>query len=60
MNALGFHIPGCFDKVLDIKKCWLQDNISNEIRLAIREYAVENNLEFFDLKVQAGFLTQRL
>ena len=56
MNALGFHIPGCFDKVLDIKKCWLQDNISNEIRLAIREYAVENNLEFFDLKVQAGFL----
>ena len=56
MNALGFHIPGCFDKVLDIKKCWLQDNISNEIRLAIRQYAVENSLEFFDLKVQAGFL----
>ena len=56
MNALGFHIPGCFDKVLDIKKCWLQDNISNEIRLAIREYALKHDLEFFDLRNQAGFL----
>jgi SAM-dependent methyltransferases related to tRNA (uracil-5-)-methyltransferase len=36
MNALGFHIPGAFDKVLDIRKCWLQDDISNQIRLAIK------------------------
>lgn len=36
-NALGFHIPGMFDKVLDIKKCWLQDDISNRIRLARQE-----------------------
>ena len=56
MNALGFHIPGCFDKVLDIKKCWLQDNISNEIRLAIRKYALDHDLEFFDLRNQEGFL----
>lgn len=56
MNALGFHIPGCFDKVLDIKKCWLQDNISNEIRLAIRQYALDHDLEFFDLRNQEGFL----
>ena len=56
MNALGFHIPGAFDKVLDIHKCWLQDNISNEIRLAIRAYALEHDLAFFDLRAQEGFL----
>ena len=56
MNALGFHIPGMFDKVLDIDKCWLQDDISNQIRNEIRRYALEKNLEFFDLRIQQGFL----
>ncbi len=55
-NALGFHIPGRFDKVLDINKCWLQVDVSNQIRNKIRQYALDNNLEFFDLKEQQGFL----
>ncbi|MDR3652824.1 MAG: 23S rRNA (uracil(1939)-C(5))-methyltransferase RlmD [Paludibacter sp.] len=56
MNAVGFHIPGQFDKVLDIDKCWLQDNISNEIRNEIRSYALEHQLTFFDLRNQEGLL----
>lgn len=56
MNALGFHIPGMFDKVLDIDKCWLQHDISNQIRNEIRRYALANDLTFFDLKNQEGFL----
>lgn len=53
-NALGFHIPGMFDKVLDIRKCWLQDDISNQIRLVTREFALENGYSFFDLRNQIG------
>lgn len=56
MNAVGFHIPGMFDKVLDINKCWLQDDIQNKIRNEIRSYALQNNLTFFDLRIQEGFL----
>ncbi len=56
MNALGFHIPKFFDKVLDIKKCWLQNDISNQIRNEIKRYALEHNLTFFDLRKQYGFL----
>lgn len=56
MNALGFHIPGMFDKVLDIDKCWLQEDISNQIRNEVRRYALEHNLSFFDLRKQEGFL----
>ncbi len=55
-NALGFHIPGMFDKVLDIKKCWLQDDISNRIRLAIRQYAIDHDFPFFDLREQTGLM----
>lgn len=54
--ALGFHIPGLFDKVLDIAWCHLQPEPSNAIRKAVKEYAVRNNLEFFDLREQKGFL----
>jgi 23S rRNA (uracil1939-C5)-methyltransferase len=54
--ALGFHIPGLFDKVLDIEWCHLQPEPSNSIRRAVREYAVNNDLEFFDLREQKGFL----
>ena len=56
MNALGFHIPGMFDKVLDIKKCWLQDDISNRIRLEIKKFSVDNDYTFFDLRNQHGLL----
>lgn len=55
-NALGFHIPGLFDKVLDITKCHLQPDPSNEIRNAVRDYAFQNRLEYFDLREQKGFL----
>lgn len=56
MNAVGFHIPGAFDKVLAIEKCWLQDDISNQIRNAVRDYAYEHNYSFFDLRTQEGML----
>ncbi|MBQ7238947.1 MAG: class I SAM-dependent RNA methyltransferase, partial [Bacteroidales bacterium] len=56
MNALGFHIPDCFDKVLDIRKCWLQDDISNQIRLDIRQFAIAQGLTFYDLRNQVGLL----
>ena len=55
-NALGFHIPGAFDKVLDIKKCYLQENISNFIRLFIREYTLAKEYSFYDLKAQTGLM----
>ncbi|MEI8084844.1 MAG: 23S rRNA (uracil(1939)-C(5))-methyltransferase RlmD [Paludibacter sp.] len=56
MNAVGFHIPGQFDKVLDIDKCWLQTEDSNEVRNEVRSYALEHDLSFFDLRNQEGFL----
>ena len=55
-DALGFHIPGLFDKVLDIEECHLQPEPSNAIRNAVKEYAHKNELEFFDLREQKGFL----
>lgn len=55
-GALGFHIPGLFDKVLDIKECFLQPEPSNSIKNSIREYAFRNDLQFFNLREQGGFL----
>lgn len=55
-NALGFHVPGMFDKVLRIEKCWLQPEPSNAIRNFIFDYAVKNRLQFFDIRQQTGFL----
>ncbi len=55
-NALGFHIPGLFDKIVTINKCWLQPEPSNKIRNFIYKYALDNNLEFFDIREQVGFL----
>jgi 23S rRNA (uracil1939-C5)-methyltransferase len=55
-DALGFHIPGLFDKVLDITECHLQPDPSNQIRNTVREYSKRNNLSFFDLREQNGFL----
>lgn len=55
-NALGFHIPKLFDKVLDINTCYLQPEPSNSIRLAVKKFAVENDYDFFDIRSKAGFL----
>jgi 23S rRNA (uracil1939-C5)-methyltransferase len=54
--GLGFHIPGRFDKVFDVQKCWLMDDLNNAIRNEIRAYAISNELSFFDLYNQTGFL----
>ncbi len=56
MNALGFHIPGMFDKVLDIEKCWLQDDLANRIRNCVRSFCLEHGYSFFDLRNQAGLM----
>lgn len=56
MNAIGFHIPTAFDKVLAIEKCWLQDDISNQIRNAIRDYAYEHSYSFYNIREQEGML----
>lgn len=55
-DVLGFHIPGMFDKVMDIEQCWLQPSPSNEIRNGVRDYALEHHLPFFDLRNRSGFL----
>jgi len=54
--GLGFHISGLFDKVLDIKRCYLQREPSNELRLFIKEFAIVHGLSFFNLREQTGFL----
>ena len=54
--AIGFHITGAFDKILPIEKCWLMDPLHNEIRNAIRDYAIEHGISFFDLRQQVGLL----
>jgi 23S rRNA (uracil1939-C5)-methyltransferase len=55
-EALGFHIPKRFDKILDIEHCHLQADPSNAVRLWVKAYALEKNLSFFDLREQKGFL----
>ncbi|PIF01538.1 MAG: 23S rRNA (uracil(1939)-C(5))-methyltransferase RlmD [Maribacter sp.] len=55
-NALGFHIPGMWDKILDIKKCYLQADPSNAIRLEIKDFAQKNNITFFNPRNQHGML----
>ncbi len=55
-DAAGFHIPGAFDKVLDIKKCHLQDDLSNKIRLFVKNFGKEHSYTFYDLKAQQGLL----
>lgn len=55
-DAAGFHIPGAFDKVLDIEKCYLQYDLGNRIRLFIRNYGKKQGYSFYDLREQTGFL----
>ena len=54
--AIGFHITGAFDKILPIEKCWLMDDLHNQIRNEIRDYAIGHGLTFFDLRAQTGLL----
>ena len=54
--GIGFHITGAFDKILPIKKCWLMDDLHNQIRNSIYDYAIEHKLSFFDLRQQIGLL----
>ena len=56
MNALGFHIPGAFDKVLDIDECHLMTDLNNRLRNGIREFANKEQIPFFDLRSQEGVL----
>jgi 23S rRNA (uracil1939-C5)-methyltransferase len=55
-NALGFHIPKMFDKIIDIQHCFLQDGISNDVRNELREFALQHQLTFYDIKGQTGLL----
>lgn len=56
MNALGFHIPGAFDKVLNIDECYLMQGLNNRLRNSIREFAQRESIPFFDLRSQVGVL----
>lgn len=56
MNAVGFHITGAFDKILDIDICRLMDDVNNRIRNGLRAYAIEQQLEFYDLRQNRGLL----
>lgn len=55
-NALGYHVSGIFDKVIDIEECWLMDDINNKIRNTIRKYAIEHELPFYDIRMHTGWL----
>ena len=54
-NALGFHVPKIWDKIVNINKCYLQEDPSNAIRLEVKKYADENKLSYFDIRKQQGF-----
>lgn len=55
-SAIGFHITGAFDKIYPIQKCWLMDDLHNEIRNEISRYAKENSISFYDIRAQHGLL----
>ena len=55
-NAVGFHIPGGFDKVLNIENCWLQDDISNRLRLFLRDYTQQRGYTFYDIRNNVGLM----
>ncbi len=59
-HALGFHRAGFFDKIIDIEKCWLQSDPSNELRNTIREIVLEQGLDFYDMRRHTGFMRNLL
>ena len=56
MNGLGFHLPGMFDRILDIEHCYLQNTLSDKIRLSVKKYALDNKMSFYDVKEKTGLL----
>ena len=56
MDAVGFHIPGAFDKILDIEECHLMDDVNNRLRNGIRQYALDKSLTFYDIRGGHGLL----
>ncbi|TCV13600.1 23S rRNA (uracil1939-C5)-methyltransferase [Sphingobacterium alimentarium] len=56
MNALGFHVPGRFDKILDIEHCFLQQDPSNKLRNSLRDFAIQHGVTFYDLRAHEGAL----
>ncbi|MDR2936364.1 MAG: 23S rRNA (uracil(1939)-C(5))-methyltransferase RlmD [Rikenellaceae bacterium] len=55
-NALGFHVPGMFDKILDIRKCWLQPDPSNAVRLAVDAFCQTRGYEYYDARTHTGLM----
>ena len=60
MNGLGFHMPGMFDRILNIENCYLQEEPSNSIRLSVRKFALDHEISFYDQKSQTGYLRNLL
>lgn len=56
MAALGYHLPGAFDRVFDVKTCYLQPHLSDRIRLAIRAFTLDHGYDYFDLRKQTGLM----
>lgn len=56
VDAVGFHIPGAFDKVLDVTDCHLMDDLQNRVRNGLRSFALDHHISFFDLRQQTGLL----
>jgi 23S rRNA (uracil1939-C5)-methyltransferase len=55
-GALGYHVPKLYDKIIDIKECWLMDDVNNVIRNTLREFSEKNNYAYYDIKEHKGFL----
>lgn len=55
-GALGYHVPRLYDKILEIKECWLMDGVNNRIRNGMREFSEKNNYSYYDIKEHSGFL----
>ena len=55
-NALGYHAPRIFDKIIDIRECWLLDEVNNQIRNSVRDLAIQEGFEFYDIKAHTGWL----
>ena len=55
-NALGFHVSGMFDKILDVEKCYLQPSPSNEIRNEVKRFCVENSISFYNIRSHEGLM----
>lgn len=55
-NALGFHVPRLFDKIIDIQECFLMDNVNNSIRNTVKDLTLSHNFTFYDVRQHTGWL----